>query len=242
MDLNYEFMAETFRLLFTGVPVTLKLTVVSLLVSAPFAFFMALARIRRTPVAHRLVAVYTSLVRGVPVIVQILLIYSLLPSMLNKIFKAAGIRYNIFDLDTIWYAYAIFIFSTCAVLSEVFRSALSSVSQGQLEAGLSVGMSVPRVYLRVIIPQALVIALPSLCNVTVSLIKNTSLAFMMAVRDITAVGKIAASYGYNYVEAYIDVFFVYIIICSAAQLAFAWAEKHLSRFRRQTAGKKELAA
>lgn len=85
---------------------------------------------------------------------------------------------------------------------------------------------------RIIIPQALVVALPSLCNVTVSLLKNTSLAFLMAVKDITATGKIAASYGYNYVEAYLDVFLVYIIVCSLVQVLFHYTEGYLGRFRR----------
>ena len=74
---------------------------------------------------------------------------------------------------------------------------------------------------------------------TISLIKNTSLAFMMAVKDITAVGKIAASYGYNYVEAYIDVFVVYIISCTLAQIGFQLCERHFGRYRQsaQSVGK-----
>ena len=91
-------------------------------------------------------------------------------------------------------------------LSEVFRSALLTVNRGQLEAGLTTGLTASQTYKRIIIPQALTAAIPNLCNATVGLIKNTSLAFMMTVRDITAVAKIQASYGYNYVESYIDIF------------------------------------
>ena len=74
---------------------------------------------------------------------------------------------------------------------------------------------------------------------TISLIKNTSLAFMMSVKDITAVGKIAASYVYNYVEAYIDVFVVYIIVCTLTQIGFQLCERHFGRYRQsaQSAGK-----
>ena len=234
MELNYQFMLNTLGLLLRGVPATLSLTVVSLLVAAPFAFFMALARLRNTPYVQGPIKLYISLIRGVPVVIQILIIYSLLPSVLNVIFKELGIQYNIFDLNTIWYAYIIFTISTIAVLSEVFRSALGSVSAGQLEAGWAIGISTFHTYIRIIIPQALTVALPSLCNVTVNLLKNTSLAFMMAVKDVTAVGKIAASYGYNYVEAYIDVFFAYIVLCSLTQALFRLAEKRCGRYRRRT--------
>ncbi|MGM9582855.1 MAG: amino acid ABC transporter permease [Phascolarctobacterium sp.] len=231
MELNYDFMLKTFGLLFQGLPVTLSITIVALLVAAPFAFFLALARLRNTPYVQGPIKLYISLIRGIPMVIQILVVYSLLPSLLNYLFKELGIKYNIFDLNTIWYAYAVFTFSTIAVLSEVFRSALGSVSQGQMEAGQAMGMSTYHTYLRIIIPQALTVALPSLCNVTISLIKNTSLAFMMAVKDITAVGKIAASYGYNYVEAYIDVFFFYILVCTLTQIFFRLSEKHFGRYR-----------
>lgn len=235
MELNYPFMAETFFKLFTALPTTLSITLVALLAASPIAFMMALARINRVKYVQGLIKLYISLVRGVPMVIQILVIYSLLPSLLNYLFKELGIKYNIFDLNTIWYAYIVFTISTVAMLSEVFRSALQSVDAGQMEAGRSVGMSTWRVYLRIIIPQALVVALPSLCNITVNIIKNTSLAFMMAVKDITAVGKIAASYGYNYVEAYIDVFVVYIIVCSITQIGFHFVEKHISRYRQRAA-------
>lgn len=74
-------------------------------------------------------------------------------------------------------------------------------------------------------------ALPNLCNLAVKLIKNTSLAFLMTVKDITATGKIAASYGYNYIEAYIDVFIVYLVLCTSVQVLFRLAEKRLGAFR-----------
>lgn len=61
--------------------------------------------------------------------------------------------------------------------------------------------------------------------------KGSSLAFLMTVKDVMAVGKIAASFGYNYIEAYLDVFLVYIILCSIVQLLYAGAEKRLGAYR-----------
>ncbi len=235
MELNYEFMINTLSSLLKGVPVTLGLTFFSLVLAFPIAFFMALGRLNKVRYLEDIIRFYISLIRGIPMVVQILIVYSILPSFLNYIFKSAGIRYNVFDLNTIWYALIIFTISTAALLSEVFRSALASIDNGQLEAGQAMGISLYKIYLRIIIPQALVVAFPSLCNLTVSLIKNTSLAFMMAVKDITAVGKIAASYGYNYVEAYLDIFIFYIVICSIVQIAFSKGEKYLGRFRRPLA-------
>lgn len=108
---------------------------------------------------------------------------------------------------------------------------LMSVSSGQLEAGVSIGLSEFQTYVRVIIPQALVTALPGICNITVNLIKGSSLAFLMTVKDVMAVGKIAASFGYNYIEAYLDAFLVYLILCTIIQLAYAGAGRRFGAYR-----------
>lgn len=122
--------------------------------------------------------------------------------------------------------------NTIALLAEVFRSALMSIPEGQREAGLSIGLTEFQTFWQIILPQAMVVALPAICNITVNLIKGTSLAFLMTVKDVLAIAKVAASFGYNYIEAYLDVFFVYIIVCTIVQLAYKFAEDHVGAFRR----------
>ncbi len=84
------------------------------------------------------------------------------------------------------------------------------------------------------IPQAIVSALPNICNTTVNLLKSTSLAFMMTVKDITAVAKLNAAYGYNYIEAYLIIFFIYIVLCTVVQLLFKMLERYFSSYKRLT--------
>lgn len=232
MELNIAYMIDTLWLTLAGIPTTLQITLVSLLVSAPIAFFMAVYRIYNVKIIKQIITVYVSFIRGTPMVLQILIVYSLLPSLLNIAVKSAGLSYNVFDINPIVYAFIVFTLNTCATLSEVFRSALLTVNKGQLEAALATGMTVPQAYIRIIIPQALVVALPNICNVTINLIKGTSLAFLMTVKDITAIAKIQASYGYNYIESYLDIFVVYIIICSVTQVLFTHAEKYFSSYKR----------
>ena len=232
MELDFDFMEKTFGLLWTGVPVTMEITIVSLLLASPIAFYFALNRIKGNPVVSLISRGYVSFVRGTPIVLQILLLYSLLPSLLNVIIQALGIEFNIFEqVDPIYYAIVVFTLNTVALLTEVFRSALMSVPSGQLEAGVSIGLSEFQTYVRVIIPQALVTALPGICNITVNRIKGSSLAFLMTVKDVMAVGKIAASFGYNYIEAYLDAFLVYLILCTIIQLAYAGAERRFGAYR-----------
>ena len=232
MELDTAFMADTFLKIWSGIGTTLGLTALSLLIAIPFAFYMALLRIRGTVLGSSLTKAYVSFVRGTPIVLQILLFYSLLPSFLNVVVKSLGLDFNVFEsIDPFWYAVIIFALNTTALLSEVFRSALLSIPRGQLEAGVSIGLSPFQTYRKIIIPQAAVVALPAVCNITVNLIKGTSLAFLMTVKDVLAVGKIAASYGYNYIEAYLDVFVVYLIVCTVVQLAYKLAENRMGSFR-----------
>lgn len=232
MELDTAFMADTFLKIWSGIGTTLGFTALSLLIAIPFAFYMALLRIRGNVLGSSLTKAYVSFVRGTPIVLQILLFYSLLPSFLNVVVKSLGLDFNVFEsIDPFWYAVIIFALNTTALLSEVFRSALLSIPRGQLEAGVSIGLSPFQTYRKIIIPQAAVVALPAVCNITVNLIKGTSLAFLMTVKDVLAVGKIAASYGYNYIEAYLDVFVVYLIVCTVVQLAYKLAENRMGSFR-----------
>jgi L-cystine transport system permease protein len=214
-----------------GIPTTMRITIMALLIATPIGFYMALARIQHIKFARQIVTLYISFIRGTPIVLQILIVYSLLPSLLNSFIKNIGWDVNIFDINPIIYAYIVFSLNTIASLSEVFRSALLTVNKGQLEAGLSIGLSRAQTYIRIIIPQALVVALPNICNVTINLIKGTSLAFIMTVKDITAIAKVEAAYGYNYIEAYIDVFLVYLIVCAITQMVFKYLENHFGAYR-----------
>lgn len=232
MDINTTFMKETMGKILAGVPVTLQITVVTLLIAGPLAFLFAIAKSEKKKVAGRLISAYVSFIRGTPVVLQILFLYSLLPSLLNYLVKNVWqLDYNVFKWNPVIYAYTVFIINNLAVLTEVFRSALSTVHQGQLEAGLAIGMSKTQTYLRIIIPQAMVSALPNLCNATIGLLKSTSLAYMMGVKEITSIARSAAAYGYDYIEAYLDIFFVYLALCTVVQLLFKGIEKKMSGYK-----------
>jgi L-cystine transport system permease protein len=234
MSLDTGFMLHTLLLCLKTLPVTLNITLVTLAVSAPLAFGMALAKIYRIRAVRHIISLYVSFVRGTPIVLQILIIYSLVPSLLNAAVKSAGLSVNVFDLNPILYAYIVFTLNTTAALSEIFRASLLTVDRGQLEAALATGLSPFQAYRRVVIPQAALAAIPNISTLTTGLIKSTSLAFLMTVKDITAAAKIAASYGYNYIEAYLDIFAVYIIICAVTQKLFGFYETRLGMWRGNT--------
>lgn len=229
--LNMEFLFDTFWVVLGGVPITLLVTIVALAISIPIGFLLALTRINEVPVLNRFTKIYVSFVRGTPIIIQIFVIYSFIPLALTAFFKKYNIDYAVYNIHPLWFAFIIFSFSTAATLVEVFRSALKTVSAGQLEAAYSVGLTTSQAYRRIIIPQMLVSALPNLCTATVNLIKATSLGYAISLQEITLRAKVEANFGYNYLEAYIDIFIVYLIVCITVEQLFKWWEKRLRKYK-----------
>ncbi|HAH62044.1 MAG TPA: amino acid ABC transporter permease [Treponema sp.] len=227
--MNLPFLAKTFILALRGIPVSLEITALSLLLAVIPAYYMALARLYRVKILSRIIGVFISLVRGTPMVVQILFIYSLLPSLINAVAVRTGSSFNVFNAHPVIYAVIVFSLHASVMLSEVIRASITTVDRGQLDAAYALGMNRSQAFRLIIMPQAVVEAVPNLGTLTVNLFKETSLSFLMTVQDITAIAKIEASYGYNYIEAYIDIFIIYLIMCSLIQLVFYTAEKVVSK-------------
>lgn len=229
IKLNVEFLIDAFFIALSGVPITLIVTVISLLIALPTSFSLALSRINDIPILKQLTRVYVSFVRGTPTIVQIFVIYNSVPLMINMFINKYNINFDIYSIHPLWYAFIIFSFNTTAILTEVFRSALMTVDKGQLEACYSVGLTPFQSYRRIIIPQLLVVAIPNLSTATINLIKATSLGYAISLQEITLKTKVAANAGYHYLEAYIDIFIVYLILCSIVEYLFKLLERKLSK-------------
>ena len=217
--MDFSYISETFIKALAGIPVTLGIMIVSILISFFPALFLALGRIHKVKGVTGFSVVYLAFIRSTPPILLILFFYSLFPSLINQVLKASG--FNVFDINPIYYAFVIFGLMTTGSLSEIIRSSLLTVNKGQLEAALAIGLTKKQAYLRIIFPQAIKQALPNLCNLVINLVKGTSLVFVMTVKDITAIAKVEAAYGYHYFESY----FVYIVICGLIQYAFKVLER-----------------
>ena len=154
MQLDFSYLIRTFWLCVKAIPVTLEITIVSLLLAIIPALFIALARIHKIRVLDQLCRIFVSFIRGTPIVLQILIVYSIMPSLLNNMVNSAGWSINVFEINPVIYAFVVFGINSSATLSEVFRSAISSVDRGQLEAALSLGETYFQAFRRVIFPQA----------------------------------------------------------------------------------------
>ena len=222
---NMNFSSFTFDLEYvtgTVVPVLNKGLVVSLTLIVPsiimgflFGVVIGAGRVYGPRRVRRLLDIHVTLVRGVPLLVQMFIIYFGLPSV--------GIKFSP-------YVAGVLAFTLCssAYHSEYIRGALLSINQGQSKAANALGFTSLQTVLWVIIPQALRRALPGCGNEFIYLIKYSSLASAIVMMDLTGEAVALAGRDYKYSEVYLPLGAYYLAITSFATLALYFTEKKIA--------------
>ena len=216
-----------------GLPVTLELTAIAMVLGIVLGFGMAMARIRKIPVLSQFCTGYLSFVRGVPLMVLLYLSYYGIPILLRAINLEHGTNLNVNGIPAFAFALVAFVVQETAYESEIIRAALLAIDRKEIEAAKSLGMTTFQTMMRVEIPQALVVAIPTFGNQITSLIKGTSLAFMISVVDIMGKAKIIGGRTLRFFEAYICTAIIYWICCIIISFFFKWLEKKVN-YRERT--------
>ena len=212
-------LIESFGKLFmAGIRVSIPLTLASFSTGLVIAFLVALVQIAKIPVFRFLVRVYVWIIRCTPMIVQLFIVYFGLPNI--------GIRFSSFVS-----AWIVMSLSVGAYCSETVRAAIESVPVGQLEACYCDGLTFWQAMIHVIVPQALRTAFPPLSNSIIGLVKDTSLAYNVALVEILATAQRIASRTYDYFWLYLEAGLIYLIFCSVLTVVQRKAEAALERRR-----------
>ena len=214
-----EELAVSFpKLLLPALRVTIPLTLLSFTFGLIIALATALVQIGKVPVLRHMARFYIWIIRGTPMIVQLFVVYFGLPGI--------GIVLNSFTS-----AVLVFSISVGAYCSETIRAAIESIPAGQMEAGLLSGMTFSQTMFHIIIPQALYTAFPPLSNSLIGLVKDTSLAYSVALVEVLATAQKIAARTYDYFWLYLEAGVIYLIICSVLTLIQRRAEKYMERKR-----------
>ena len=206
--------------LLTYLPVTLELAVVAMIVSLILGLILALIKMKKIPVLKQIANLYISVIRGTPVLVQLYVTYFGIPMILKAINLKYGTNYNANGVAPIIYAFIALAVNESAYNAEVIRASLESVPKGQIEAANALGMTYFQALRRVILPEAIVVALPSLGNSFIGLI-------VCAVVEMTAAGKIIAGRTYRYFEVYVSLAIIYWIITIIVEQGIKLIEKKI---------------
>jgi cystine transport system permease protein len=220
--MNSRILAELadsfFKLLMPGIRVTIPLTIISFALGLCVALLTALVQVAKIPVLKQIARFYVWIIRGTPMIVQLFVVYFGLPNI--------GITLKPFPSAII-----VFSLSVGAYCSETVRATIESVDKGQLEAGYCLGLNFWQTMRLVILPQAFVTAFPPLSNSLIGLVKDTSLAYSVAIVEVLASAQRIAARTYDYFWLYLEAGLIYLIFCTVLTFLQRRIEKKIGNYR-----------
>ncbi|MCF0130797.1 MAG: amino acid ABC transporter permease [Pseudobutyrivibrio sp.] len=198
----FEILLTSFpQLLEAAVRVTIPVTLGAFLLSVVLGVLLAVVQVADIKVLKQLSQIYIWIFRGTPVIVQLFIIFF-------------GLPYVGIIIDAIPAAIIGFGLNLAAYNAESIRAAILSVPKGQTEAAYLVGLTYPQLMRRIVLPQAIRVAFPSLWNNLISLVKDTSLAASITVAEMFTRAQQVAARTYEPLAMYLEAAFIYLIICT----------------------------
>lgn len=221
-----KYVWNYFKLILDYIPSTLEILAGSLILAIFIGSIVAVIRLNKVPVLSQIVRVVVSFVRGTPVITQLFIIYFGFPQIL----KSAGI--DVSGIPGYYFVIITYGFNIGAAVAENLRAAFDSVGKGQKEAAYAIGLKSIDVYRLVLIPQAMLVAVPNFSNIFVAALKNTSLAFSVGIVEMMSRARLLGGSSYHFLESYIAVAIIYYIMYLIISFAFRLLEKYLSRFKK----------
>jgi L-cystine transport system permease protein len=218
---EFELFINSFPQLLLRLHITLFIVIVAIFCGFILGAALAAARLYKLPVLSQMAVAYVSLIRGIPILVLLFIVYIGLPMLVGQF----GVDIN--RWDTLLFVLIAYSLDVAAFLSEIIRASVSGVDKGQTEAAYSVGMTRVQTFVRIVGPQAVKIAIPSLGNTIVSLLKDTSLAYTLGVIDVVGMIRTIATRTNRSLEAYAAAAILFFILSSALERCFRLIEKNM---------------
>ena len=212
MDFSQAFSWMNIRFLLEGLLVTIEVSLVSIVFSFIIGGLIGIIRFTKVPYFSKIVGIITDVIRNLPLLLIIFFAYFALPQI--------GVRLSIF-----WSAAAALTIFESAMLSEIFRAGLNAVPKGKMEAGLSTGLSYVQTMATIVFPQAFKSMIPAIVSQLISLIKDTSLAVIISLPELTHNAKIIYGQNSNYViPMFLAMTFFYFVVCYLLSLLSKYLE------------------
>jgi polar amino acid transport system permease protein len=210
MERLFKFLPDPFPSMIVfmrgGIKVTILVTVAAYLFTLVVGLFGGLGRLAKSKIISGLSTLYVEIVRGIPLLVQLIWWYFAFPAILQKTiwpnYQADPIAMSVLGL----------VFCYGAYMSEIYRAGIQSIHKGQMEAALSLGMSRTQALRFIIVPQAIRVILPPMGNEFIALLKDSSLVSAVAVVDLTRRGREYMAAHFNPIEVWMLVAILYLIM------------------------------
>jgi len=210
---------QAFVFILPGIQITIYITFAGFGLALLFGLLAGLGRVSRNVFVRNIAITYIEFIRGVPTLVLIItLSFVIVPSVT----KSMGIENR--DISTELRAILSLAIIYGAFLAEVFRAGIESIPKGQMEAARSLGMSARQSMQYIILPQAVRNILPALGNDFIAMLKDSSLASVLAVRELTQRSRLHAGSTFRFPESYLVLTFFYLAMTITLSLLLRWYE------------------
>ncbi|MFH0255575.1 amino acid ABC transporter permease [Vibrio rumoiensis] len=219
MNFDFHYMLELLPILFRYLGTTLEMALWGVVFALILAVIIANIRVFKVPVLNQLSQLYISFFRGTPLLVQLFLLYYGLPQLFPIMVGIDAFSAAVIGLTLHFASY----------MAESIRAAIIGIDRSQMEASISIGMTRLQSMRRIILPQAARVALPSLMNYFIDMIKSTSLAFTLGVAEIMAKAQMEASSSFRFFEAFLAVALIYWGVVLVLTQVQNWAETKLNK-------------
>ena len=198
---------------------TLRLFFITIVLSIPLGIVLAFARVSGFGWLRKIVAAYVYVLRGTPLMLQLLFVYFGLPFL-----PYIGMR-----LDDFPAAVLAFVLNYAAYFCEIFRAGIQAIPKGQYEAAKTLGMNYLQTMRRIILPQVIKIILPPISNETITLVKDTSLIYILAMNDLLRTTRNLVQRDFNIMPFLVAGVF-YLIMTLILTAGFNRLEKHYAKW------------
>ena len=211
-------------LLVIGLWITLKISVIATIAGIIIGIIGGIARLSSNPSFRWTTLVYVEIIRGSPLMVQILIWYFVFGTVINDLLAAYGMG----RLPAFWYGVASLACFAGAYVTEIVRAGIQSIHRGQTEAARSLGMSYAQAMRHIILPQALRRILPPLAGQFISLIKDSSLLGIIAIRELTKAAREVVTATLQPFEVYFLAAILYLVLTFSLSMAVQKLEKRMA--------------
>ena len=220
------------KLMGQAIRIVLLVSIVSFVLAIVFGFILALGRLSKHKVLSGIIVAFQELIRGTPLLVQLVYIYYVFPLFIEIIAYFFGIPDYKCTLSAVTAGIIGMTINYGTYISEVIRSAILSIDKGQTEAALALGFSPKQAMFRIVIPQAFRNSIPVFSNYLLTLVKDTSLMAYITAPDLLQTTKAYIAQTFTTIESYTIVALVYLVICLVMSFVLKFAERKLVRRKR----------
>jgi len=215
-----------------GIKITIFITVVSFAFVLIIGMLGGLGRLSKNKVIYLISTLYVELVRGIPLLVQLIWWYFAFPVVIKQIGEWTHIALlENYQANAIFLAIVGFVACYGAYMSEIYRAGIQSIPKGQMEAARSLGMSYFQSMRHVVLPQAIRVILPPVGNEFISLLKDSSLVSAVALADLTRRGREYMATHFNPIEVWSMVALLYLVMTLFSARIVTWIERR-TKFER----------